>query len=110
MMRSWSSTWPSHLELISEGMARDVVRIVQQARKESGLNVSDRIQLFLPLGGEWGSALEVFHDYICEQTLASELHINPLPGNPGNQSEKTFAHTAQFGGNEVQFFISRVSD
>ena len=97
-------------ELISEGMARDVVRIVQQARKDSGLNISDRIQLFLPLAGEWRKALEDFHNYICEQTLAAELHMDPIPGKPDVGSKEAFVHTAKFGGVEVQFSLSRASD
>lgn len=96
-------------ELISEGMARDVVRIVQQARKDSGLNVSDRIQLFLPLAGEWRKALEDFRDYICEQTLATELQMDPLPGKPNIGSKEAFVHAAKFGGVEVEFSLSRAS-
>ena len=97
-------------ELVSEGLARDVVRIVQQARKDSGLNVSDRIQLFLPLPDEWRKALEDFHDYVCEQTLAAELQMDPLPEKPNIGSKEAFVHTAKFGGVEVQFSLSRASD
>ena len=32
-------------ELAAEGIARDAVRVVQQARREAGLDVSDRIEL-----------------------------------------------------------------
>ncbi len=34
-------------ELVAEGLARDAVRAVQQARKDSGLHISDRIELWL---------------------------------------------------------------
>ena len=94
-------------ELVSEGLARDVVRIVQQARKDSDLNVSDRIRLFLPLPDEWRRALEDFHDYVCEQTLATEINMDPLPEKPINESQETFVHTAKFGGVDVQFSLSR---
>ncbi len=34
-------------ELVAEGLARDAVRAIQQARKDSGLHISDRIELWL---------------------------------------------------------------
>ena len=63
-------------ELVSEGLARDVVRAVQQARKEAGLHVSDRIRLRLSLDGEWRDAVERFRGYVQEQTLAASLEVD----------------------------------
>ena len=97
-------------ELISEGMARDIVRIVQQARKDSGLDVSDRIRLKLPLEGEWREALEGFREYVCEQTLTAELHLDSADGEEDLSSHEDTVHTAPFGGVDVQFSLSRVSD
>ncbi len=58
-------------ELEREGLARDVVRLVQQARKDKGLDVSDRIDLRLqPASDEVRAALEAHGDYVAEQTLA----------------------------------------
>ncbi|MEE3327711.1 MAG: isoleucine--tRNA ligase [Myxococcota bacterium] len=97
-------------ELVSEGMARDIVRIVQQARKDSGLEVSDRIRLDLPLEGEWRKALEDFRDYVSEQTLTAELHIDPIDGKEHVAEGETILHTARFGGTDVRFSLSRASD
>ena len=97
-------------ELVSEGMARDIVRIVQQARKDSGLDVSDRIRLTLPLEGEWREALDAFRDYICEQTLTAELHPEATDEQEGLSSDESNTHTARFGGVDVRFSLSRVSD
>jgi isoleucyl-tRNA synthetase len=77
-------------ELRLEGAARDLVRAVQDARKEAGLAISDRIRLYLAaedgaaqtladLAAAYGSTLQ-------GETLATELHLAPAPQG---------AHTAQ---------------
>ena len=60
-------------ELRREGLARELVRVVQDARKAAGLDVSDRIVLGLASEGEAFAALEAFRDWIAKETLAVEL-------------------------------------
>ena len=60
-------------DLLQEGIARDFVRQVQQARKDKGLEVSDRIQLRYRAEGDIPQAVEVWADYIQRETLATEL-------------------------------------
>ncbi|MFT5285233.1 MAG: isoleucyl-tRNA synthetase [Planctomycetota bacterium] len=60
-------------ELEREGVARDVVRAVQQARKDAGLEVSDHIQLRLEGPDEISSAVKEHEQYLCEQTLTNSL-------------------------------------
>jgi isoleucyl-tRNA synthetase len=62
-------------ELIAEGVARDVVRAVQQARKDAGLHVSDRIRLALAVPDGWRAAVVRFRDWIAEQTLARSVEV-----------------------------------
>ncbi len=57
-------------ELVVEGLARDVVRVVQQARREAGLDVSDRIRLTLSAGPEVTAAVEAHRDFVARETLA----------------------------------------
>ena len=57
----------------AEGLARDVVRIVQTARRDAGLHVADRIQLVLDLPDDVAAAVEAHRAYVMEQTLATEL-------------------------------------
>ena len=63
-------------ELISEGLARDVVRMVQQARKDANLNITDRIALAI----ETTANIVDFTDYIKDQTLATSLKIGSAQG------------------------------
>jgi len=68
-------------ELLAEGLARDFVRIVQDRRKEIGLEFTDRIEI--GIGGasaEVRNSLEQFRDYICGETLATKFQFEILPG------------------------------
>ena len=56
-----------------EGLARDLVRAVQTARKEAGLEVSDRIALGIAGGEAVAAALEAHGDFIKDETLALSL-------------------------------------
>ncbi|SFB77399.1 Isoleucyl-tRNA synthetase [Nocardioides terrae] len=62
-------------ELAAEGLARDLVRAVQQARKDAGLDVSDRISLVL--GGS-AAALDAAREHeqlIARETLATSYSL-----------------------------------
>jgi isoleucyl-tRNA synthetase len=60
-------------ELRREGLAREVVRAVQEARKQAGLEVSDRIALELAGDDELLAAAREHEDYIAGETLASSV-------------------------------------
>ncbi len=72
-------------ELRLEGAARDLVRVVQDARKEAGFEISDRISLYVSgLGAHHeGVSLEQLVErhgaYVQNETLAKELHLAGLP-------------------------------
>jgi isoleucyl-tRNA synthetase len=57
--------------LIREGLARELVRCVQEARKQAGLEVSDRIVLSIEGTSEIETAIGEFRDYITNETLTS---------------------------------------
>ena len=57
-------------ELRREGLAREIVHAVQNARKTSGLNVEDRIRLRLGGDDELLAAARAHEDYIARETLA----------------------------------------
>lgn len=58
-------------ELEAEGIARDMIRVIQQARKDLNLNVADRIKLGIEISSEYSQKLSLFIDFIGEQTLAN---------------------------------------
>ena len=89
-------------ELIGEGYARDVVRAVQQARKQADLDVTDRIRLVVGLDDAWRAAVEPFRPYIAEQTLAAELDFDSQIAREGH-----FTHEARFGDVEVRVGLAR---
>ncbi len=68
-------------ELLREGLAREVVRTVQDRRKELGCEFTDRITIGLATdSAELRAAVEQFADYIRGETLAEELTFSPLAG------------------------------
>jgi isoleucyl-tRNA synthetase len=62
-------------ELEAEGLARDIVRVVQESRKAAGLDVGDRIRLGLTLDAGGASAAGAHRELIARETLALELDI-----------------------------------
>jgi isoleucyl-tRNA synthetase len=60
-------------ELAAEGLARDVVRVVQQARRAAGLNVSDRIAVTLAASREVTAAVEEYRDFVTREVLAESV-------------------------------------
>ena len=75
--------------LLAEGAARDIVRMVQQSRREAGLAVSDRIVLTLGLPELLHSQVSQFEAYIASETLAQRIEwasdrepTGDLDGNP----------------------------
>jgi isoleucyl-tRNA synthetase len=60
-------------ELLKEGYARDLVRGIQNLRKESGFEVTDRISLTLGGDEDLRSALEDFRAFVSGETLADAI-------------------------------------
>jgi len=68
-------------ELKLEGLARDIVRLIQQNRKEADLNISDRINLFISTNNELiKKAINENLTYIKEQTLSNSIEIGDKKG------------------------------
>jgi isoleucyl-tRNA synthetase len=66
-------------ELRKEGRARELVRVVQDARKAAGLDVSDRVDLGIQASGEIADSLAVHRDLVAGETLAVTIGDDLLP-------------------------------
>lgn len=75
---AFDTTLTRELEL--EGLARDLVRGIQDGRKKAGFEVSDRITLHLDLTGDAREAAEAWQEYITSETLAEVLQFGQAGG------------------------------
>ncbi|MDE2409650.1 MAG: class I tRNA ligase family protein, partial [Actinomycetales bacterium] len=62
-------------ELAAEGLARDLIRAVQAARKDAGLDVSDRIQLIVTASAEVVAAAETHAELVKSETLTVDFEL-----------------------------------
>jgi isoleucyl-tRNA synthetase len=71
--------------LVREGMARDLVRAIQDARKAAGLNIEDTIALWVAMDTEnqddteTRAMLDEYERYVSGETLATRFTIGPVP-------------------------------
>lgn len=81
-----------------EGLARDLIRAVQTARKDAGLEVSDRIALGVEGGPLVAAAIEAHGDFIKAEVLA--LSLSPAAG-AGARTQ------VQLGGEDVTITVEK---
>jgi isoleucyl-tRNA synthetase len=86
-------------ELAAEGLAKDVVRLVQQARREADLDVSDRIELTMDGPAEVLDAVRAHQEFLAGEVLATAVRYAAVP-------QPTFTGTAT-GDAEVRVLITR---
>ena len=67
-------------ELAREGLGRDVVRLVQQARRDAGLEVSDRITLTLDAPEPVLDAVREHETFVAGEVLATKVDYAPVVG------------------------------
>lgn len=86
-------------ELEAEGLARDLIRLIQQARKEAKLNVSDKINLDIEIDSAQANMLSNFIHMINEQTLSSSKFVSVI------ESDYFYITTAQIDTLKVKLGI-----
>ena len=65
--------------LLREGTARELVNRIQNLRKDTGLEVTDKIRLVIEHREDIADALSDFGQYIAQQVLATEITTSPAP-------------------------------
>jgi len=87
-------------ELVNEGLAREVVRRLNDLRKAAGMNLNDRIATSYQATPTLAAAIQAFADYICGETLSTELQAaDPVEGQSA---------TDTFDGESLTIGIRRV--
>jgi isoleucyl-tRNA synthetase len=93
--------------LLQEGLARDLVRVINDMRKSAGFDVSDRITTWYALDGDAGQgselvrgALATFRDYIASETLSKEVR----EGAPGDGA---FTQEEKLGSTTIRLAVQR---
>jgi len=84
-------------DLRREGLARELVRALNDLRKEVGLDIADRVRLAIAADGAVAGALAAHRDYVMAEVLAVELEL-------GGAS----THTVTIEGRPVGVDIDRV--
>ena len=85
-------------ELRREGLAREIVHAVQNARKAAGLEITDRIDLSLAGDADLIEAARAHQDYLAGEVLAASVSYDGSP-------DRT---TAQIDGRELEVGLSRL--
>ena len=85
--------------LLREGIARELVRTVQDARKQAGLEVSDRIVLGVSGSAGVMASLAEYRDYLMAETLAAEWRTD--------QSQPLFSDTRSLAEEQWRIEISK---
>jgi isoleucyl-tRNA synthetase len=83
-------------ELRTEGLAREIVHAIQNARKQAGLDVSDRITLKLDGDETLLDAARRHQDYVAGETLATEV-----------QYDVGLGEAAEIEGRRLQIYVER---
>jgi isoleucyl-tRNA synthetase len=89
-------------ELKLEGLARDLVRKIQELRKQSGFSVEDRIRFTYEGDGLLAAALERWRDFIATEILAVSIERGPAP-------ESASTETLRIEQNELKVSVARVA-
>jgi isoleucyl-tRNA synthetase len=84
-------------DLAREGLAREVVRLIQDTRKRAGLAVTDRISVVVDGGVEVRGSVEAHQTWIAGEVLATELGVGPVPKDRVTERRTLEGHPVAVG-------------
>lgn len=89
-------------ELIDEGMARDLISMIQKARKDLKFHVSDRINLIIAIPTDKINFIKKYQQYILQETLTKEMKLQGQIDNHHQWIKADLDETS------ISFFIERI--
>ena len=89
-------------ELLREGIARELINRIQNIRKESGFEVTDKIKVQIGRSSLVEGAVTDFGTYIASQTLAEEVRLADVP-------EGEFVHDVDIDESAVTIAVDKIS-
>jgi len=90
-------------ELIEEGIAREFVNRIQNLRKESGFDVTDKINIYILSHPDMDAAITNYQEYICSQTLGNSIKII-------NKTEQNNYVTVEVNNFETQLSVEKCNN
>jgi len=87
-------------DLVYEGLVREFIRRIQESRKQAGFEISDRILLSYSASEKLEKAIEQYHDYVKNETLAIQMDSENHPSTLPNASD-------EFDGEQVTIWLER---
>jgi isoleucyl-tRNA synthetase len=88
-------------DLVYEGLAREFVRRVQEARKQADFEIADRIKIFFASSEKLSRAVGEFKEYIQTETLAVEMDGSHIPDRLPNLSD-------EFDGESLTVWLEKI--
>jgi isoleucyl-tRNA synthetase len=93
-------------DLLAEGMARELVHVIQNARKSSGLDVSDRVAIAYGADVALGRAMDRHRDWIMNEVLATSMEPFDFTQG-GTGAPGPGAMEAEINGKKITFSIKK---
>jgi isoleucyl-tRNA synthetase len=90
-------------ELRKEGLARDIVRRIQNQRKEAGFKIADWIETYYKAGPQLSTVFEEFSGYIANETLSKAILRSEPP-------KDAYVATYRIGGETLKIGLVRARD
>ncbi|MDD4149522.1 MAG: isoleucine--tRNA ligase [Bacteroidales bacterium] len=90
-------------ELIEEGIAREFVNRIQNIRKDSGFDVTDKISITILSHKDLNDAINNYNDFICSQTLGNSIEIV-------EKTEQNNSVTVQVNNFETELVIKKCNN